>query len=91
MSPSAHHEQAGHSFGHLVAARRRQLGLSQQDLAGRLCEVSGRATLTRHEMSRYERGVRVPRGWLLEAMALCLDLPLASLRRTIAERPSEHA
>ena len=91
MSRSANDGQTGDSFGRLVAARRRQLGLSQQDLADRLCEASGRPTLTRHEVSRYERGVRVPRGWPLEAMATCLDLPLASLRHAIAERQREHA
>jgi transcriptional regulator with XRE-family HTH domain len=91
VSLSPDDEQAGESFGRLVAARRHQLGLSQQDLADRLCELYGRPTLTRHEVSRYERGVRAPRGWLLEAMATCLDLPLASLRQAIAQRRSEHA
>jgi hypothetical protein len=46
----------------------------------------GRSRLTRHEVSRYERGVRLPGQWLLSAMALSLDLPLATLRRTVGRQ-----
>jgi transcriptional regulator with XRE-family HTH domain len=76
----------GESFGQLIARRRWELGLSQRELADRRCAVAGRATLTRHELSRYERGVRLPRGWVLAAMAVCLDVPLVVLLERVAEQ-----
>lgn len=76
----------GESFGKLIARRRWELGLSQRELADRLCAASGRPTLTRHELSRYERGVRLPRGRVLAVMAVCLDLPLAVLRERVANQ-----
>lgn len=39
-------------------------GWSQARLADALCAVSGRSTVTRHDVSRWERGKRVPRTWL---------------------------
>nr|WP_184286199.1 helix-turn-helix domain-containing protein [Nocardiopsis algeriensis] len=39
-------------------------GWSQARLADVLCSVSGRPTVTRHDVSRWERGKRVPRAWL---------------------------
>jgi len=76
----------GESFGELIARRRWELGLSQRDLADSLCTASGNPTVTRHEVSRYERGVRLPRGRVLAAMAVCLDLPLAVLRERVADQ-----
>jgi transcriptional regulator with XRE-family HTH domain len=76
----------GESFGEWIARRRRQLGLSQRDLADRMCAASGRSTVTRHELSRYERGIRRPRRQALEMLAACLDVPLEELQRTSAER-----
>jgi len=74
------------SFGQLIARRRRQLGLSQRDLADLLCAASGRPTVTRHELSRYERGIRLPRRRALEALASCLDVPLRELEQANADR-----
>jgi len=65
---------ASHELGHLIAARRRQLGLSQRDVADRLCDTSGPPTVTRHEISRYERGLRHPGSRLRDALAECLGL-----------------
>lgn len=48
------------STGQMIAAQRRRLKLSQRDLAELLCGMSGHATLTRHEVSRWERGRRTP-------------------------------
>ncbi len=45
-------------LGRLIAQRRRDLGMSQRELAERLCAETGRPTVTRHELSRYERGIR---------------------------------
>ena len=71
-------------FGGLIARRRRQLGLTQRDLANDLCAESGRPTFTRHEISRYERGVRLPTAPLLVVLAASLDLPVAMLRQAAA-------
>ncbi len=71
-------------FGQLIAGRRRQLGLTQRDLADDLCVRSGRPTFTRHEVSRYERGVRLPSAPLLAAFADSLDLPMTVLRQAAA-------
>ncbi|MFI1577082.1 transcriptional regulator [Embleya sp. NPDC020630] len=50
--------------GALIARVRRQQGKTQQRLADLLCEASGDATVTRHEVSRWERGTRLPTRWL---------------------------
>jgi transcriptional regulator with XRE-family HTH domain len=71
-------------FGRLIARRRRQLGLTQRDLADELCAKSGRPTFTRHEISRYERGARLPTASLLATFADSLDLPVAVLRQAAA-------
>ena len=79
------------SFGQLIARRRRQLGLTQGDLAEHLCTGSGRPTFTRHEISRYERGVRLPTALLLTVIADSLELPVAVLRKAAAaDRERRH-
>jgi transcriptional regulator with XRE-family HTH domain len=72
-------------FGRWIAARRRHLGLSQRELAAQLCAAIGRQTMTRNELSRYERGVRIPGPGLVAAVAVCLRLPIAALRFEIAK------
>lgn len=58
-------------FGAYLAGLRRESGRSQRQLAERLCAVSGIQSVTRHEVSRWERGERVPDTWLpLLAQAL---------------------
>lgn len=66
-------------FGRLVAHRRNALGLSQRDLADRICAASGRATVTRHELSRYERGVRLPTTATVTALAVALNMAVSAL------------
>jgi transcriptional regulator with XRE-family HTH domain len=56
-----------------------QLGLTQRELAEALNAVSSRATLTRHEVSRWERAEVTPRYWLRH-LAAVLDVPLPELR-----------
>jgi transcriptional regulator with XRE-family HTH domain len=52
-------------FGQELARLRRRRGLSQQRLAEMLCAVAGVTTVSRHEVSRWERGERLPaRAWL---------------------------
>lgn len=69
------------SLGELIAGRRRDLGLSQRDLADAVCRASGRVTVTRHEISRYERETRLPAATAAPALAAALGLPEAALRR----------
>lgn len=72
-------------LGEVIARRREELGLSQDDLARRLCAVSGASTFTRNEVSRYERGVRSPRGRTLEWLAEALECAPADLRSAVEE------
>lgn len=63
------------SLGVLVREARRAQGYSQCDLAGLLCALSGRPTVTRHEINRYEREARIPRTRMLADLAAALRLP----------------
>ncbi|GAA1949971.1 helix-turn-helix domain-containing protein [Kitasatospora viridis] len=70
-------------FGARLALLRRTAGLSQRQLAARLCMVSGPATVTHNEISRWERGERIPNDWL-PLIARALSVPLADLERAAA-------
>lgn len=70
-------------FGQYLARLRRDARLSQRQLADRLCAVSGVASVTRNEVSRWERGTRVPDAWL-PALAVVLAAPLDALERAAA-------
>jgi transcriptional regulator with XRE-family HTH domain len=72
------------SFGVWLARRRRDLGLSQAELAQRLCTAGGRATFTRHEVARYERGIRLPTGFTVSVIAAGLGLPVDVVRMAAA-------
>lgn len=69
------------SLGALLTRLRLTQGKSQLRLAELLCAASGVPTVTRHEISRWEREERIPsrawRGWL----ALVLDASLDELER----------
>jgi transcriptional regulator with XRE-family HTH domain len=69
------------TLGALVARVRQEQGVTQLRLAERLCAASGQATVTRHEVSRWEREERIPSGYWLGWLALALDIPLAELER----------
>jgi transcriptional regulator with XRE-family HTH domain len=77
-------KEAGETLGALIARVRAEAGLTQLRLAARLCAASGVATVTRHEVSRWEREERIPRGYWLAWLALVLDLPLEQLERAAA-------
>ncbi|TDC86255.1 XRE family transcriptional regulator, partial [Actinomadura sp. 7K507] len=47
-----------------LKAARVEAGLSQDELAQAVCALTGISSVTRHEISRYERGVRRPTVWL---------------------------
>ncbi|MYQ48131.1 helix-turn-helix domain-containing protein [Streptomyces sp. SID4985] len=70
-------------FGAHLADLRKRAGLSQTKLATRLCLASGTTTLTRNEVSRWERGERIPDAWL-PSLAEVLEEPLANLRQAAA-------
>jgi transcriptional regulator with XRE-family HTH domain len=72
--------------GDLIASRRADLGLTQTELAAALNTTSGRDTVTRNEVSRWERGDVGPRYWLPH-LATVLHVPLQDLR--IAARGSK--
>ncbi|TDC86534.1 XRE family transcriptional regulator [Actinomadura sp. 7K507] len=75
-------------FGAYLARLRRDAGQSQRQLAETLCRISGTASVTRHEISRWERGERVPDVWL-PALATALSVPIDTLERAAAHARGE--
>lgn len=65
-------------IGDLIQARRRELGLSQADVAEAV-GVLDQPTVTRQEVARWERGKRIPRARARRALAHALDLPVRLL------------
>lgn len=89
MTPQPHtgaHGASGEPIGAMLTRSRMARGLSQLRLAELLCAAAGTPTVSRHEVSRWEREERVPgpfwRGWL----ALVLDIPLEALESAAAIR-----
>jgi transcriptional regulator with XRE-family HTH domain len=79
------------TIGALLAHVRSDQGISQLRLAERLCAASGQPTVTRHEVSRWEREERIPTGYWLGWLAAVLDLPLTELERAAnAARRARH-
>ncbi|MFK4068105.1 helix-turn-helix domain-containing protein [Streptomyces sp. NPDC029674] len=76
------------AFGAYLAALRKRARLSQSQLAARLCMVSDTATLTRNEISRWERGERLPEVWLT-TLATVLAVPVTELERGAARARGE--
>jgi transcriptional regulator with XRE-family HTH domain len=76
--------EAPETIGALLARVRGDLGISQLRLAGRLCAASGQATVTRHEISRWEREERIPTSYWLSWLAAVLELPVTELERAAA-------
>ena len=73
--------EAVETIGALLARVRGEHGISQLRLAERLCGCAGVATVTRHEVSRWEREERIPSGYWLAWLAVVLDQPLPDLER----------
>jgi transcriptional regulator with XRE-family HTH domain len=82
---------AAETIGELIVRVRAELGLSQLGLAARLCACAGQATVTRHEIRRWERGERIPSGYWLAWLALALDRPVAELDRAAAASRAQRA
>ncbi|WP_030903476.1 helix-turn-helix domain-containing protein [Streptomyces sp. NRRL F-5126] len=70
-------------FGAYLRRLRRRRGTSQRGLAERLSVVSGTRTVTRNDVSRWERGARIPDAWL-PVLAHSLGVPLAELEQAAA-------
>lgn len=79
-----HYEvMAPETFPRMLKRLRLERGWSQQRLAEALCEVSGRVTVTRQEVYRWESGRRAPKFWLPH-LAAVLGVPREDLERSIA-------
>lgn len=70
-------------FGAYLARLRRDAHKSQRQLAAMLCAVSGTQSLTRNEISRWERGERIPES-RLPFIAEVLGVPVGELERAAA-------
>jgi transcriptional regulator with XRE-family HTH domain len=71
----------GDHLGPLLHRARRLRGTSQRHLADQLCAVSGMPTVSRHEVSRWEREERLPSPFWLGWLSDVLGIPLADLER----------
>jgi transcriptional regulator with XRE-family HTH domain len=83
MTPSRQ-DSAPESIGALLTRIRLASGRSQLRVAELLCAASGAPTVTRHEVSRWEREERIPGAYWLRWLAVVLDAPLDDLERAVA-------
>jgi transcriptional regulator with XRE-family HTH domain len=75
-------------FGSLLARARRARGRSQQRLADQLCAIAGATTISRHEISRWEREERTPTPYWVDRLSTVLEIDAADLERAIARSRS---
>ena len=73
-------------LGQLIQELRREHGWSQGGLADRLCQAAQNATITRTEVSRWERGKRTPGPYWLRHLATLLEVPLTALEADPVKR-----
>lgn len=83
-----HSSDRRRQFGAYLARLRRDGGRSQRQLAEQLCRMAGLCSLTRNEISRWERGERIPESWL-PYLAQALSVPVAELERAAAHARGE--
>src|SRR5947208_3453922 len=69
------------SLGALLSRVRLDRGRSQLRVAELLCAASGVPTVSRHEISRWEREIRIPSPFWLRWLAFVLDIDLDELER----------
>jgi transcriptional regulator with XRE-family HTH domain len=67
------------TLGQVICELRSGMGMSQGRLAEELNKVSGRITLTREDVSRWECGKRMPGPFWLPHLSIALKIPLAQL------------
>lgn len=71
-----HHGRMGTGVGSLIRQMRHLRGWSQSDLARELCKVAEHATVTREEVSRWEREKRIPGPFWTRSLSTVLLVPL---------------
>ncbi|MBX9386887.1 helix-turn-helix transcriptional regulator [Streptomonospora nanhaiensis] len=74
----------------LLKRQRAGFGWTQARLAQELCAASGRPTVTRQEVYRWESGRRIPKFWLPH-LATVLQIPRTELERSIASAKEKSA
>ncbi|WP_431900593.1 helix-turn-helix domain-containing protein [Amycolatopsis thermoflava] len=67
-------------IGRLIRSARHERGLTQYQLADELVTVSGNESLGRGEVSRWERGKRVPGPYWQSHLSRVLEVPPDELR-----------
>lgn len=86
-APQAREHLATPPITALIPQARREQGLTQRELADLLCEISQNDSVTREEVSRWERGKRIPGPYWRAWISAALDVPHAEVdRAAIAER-----
>lgn len=66
---------ADQPIGQIIRSARRQLRMSQYDLADKLATVSGKPTMGRDRVARWERGRQVPRREWRQWLSVVLHVP----------------
>jgi transcriptional regulator with XRE-family HTH domain len=83
------------SLGPMLTRVRLARGWSQLRVAALLCAASGTVTVTRNEVSRWEREERVPSrfwlGWLALVLEVRIEELAAAAARTRRRRPAGRA
>lgn len=62
-------------IGHIIRSARQRLQMSQYDLADKLAAVSGKPTMGRDRVARWERGRQVPRTEWRQWLSVVLNVP----------------
>ena len=68
-------------ISHLIRRTRTRRGMTQAALARQLASASGNAAITRDQVTRWERGGRVPSPYWRRWLAVALDVPTGQLDR----------
>lgn len=74
------------TLGQVICELRSGMGMSQGRLADELNKTSGHSTLTREDVSRWERGKRMPGSFWLPHLSIALKVPLAQLEAAKIDR-----
>ncbi|MCM2388586.1 helix-turn-helix domain-containing protein [Streptomyces albipurpureus] len=83
---------ADESFGHLLYRLRCEAGRTQEEQAEAVNAVTGRETLTRREISRYENNRNIPTNHTVAQIAVACGVPPKQLQReATAARARRHS
>ncbi|WP_205629454.1 helix-turn-helix domain-containing protein [Jiangella muralis] len=69
------HDNIDLPIGQIIRTARQQLHMSQYTLAGRLATISGKRTMGRDRVARWERGRQVPRREWRQWLSVVLEVP----------------